>query len=260
MPARWRNANSRSTTWRPRWQLRAHAVHRPDVPPAGDRPGRRGELLPLARLLYSALAQDPGDAGGDSRPDLVGCAVLRGGLRRLRLRVGQRGGAVRAYFAAGRGGRRARHAAGQRLLPRPAMRLLAHPPGAEERPPYLGDTPYPVFVLGATWDPYTPYPNARAAGRPTWATRTAITQPGGPHVICLRGEPCPDDILVAYLLDGELPASREIECEFIGVDPYVPIPAASVDDYEIDARGAAARSMTRSTTPRTAGTGTASSR
>ncbi len=58
-----------------------------------------------------------------------------------------------------------------------------------------------------------------------------IVQPGGPHVIYLRGNPCPDDIIAAYLLDGELP-ERMTTCDLPAVDPYVPIPAASVDDYE----------------------------
>jgi hypothetical protein len=103
--------------------------------------------------------------------------------------------------------------------------------GPHERPAYLGDTPYPILILASTWDPATPYPNSErlAANLPnSWA----ITQPGGPHVIGFRGEPCPDDLLTAFLLDGELPEERSTQCPFIGVDPYVPIPAADASAYD----------------------------
>jgi pimeloyl-ACP methyl ester carboxylesterase len=189
----------------------------------------RGEILPLARLLYAALAQDPETL--DAVPDPTWSDAMYYAVDCGDYAFGSGSADERAeeYFAAGE----AAGVADMRLgsgyfLDLPCAYWPTHPP--DERPPYLGDTPFPVLILGATWDPYTPYPNAQRLAD-NLGNAYAITQLGGPHVIGLRGEPCPDDYLTAYLLDGELPASREIECDFIGVEPYVPIPAASVDDY-----------------------------
>ena len=102
--------------------------------------------------------------------------------------------------------------------------------GPQERPAYLTDHDYPVFILGATWDPYTPFPNAERLAQ-NIPDSYFIVQPGGPHVIYLRGESCPDDDISAYLLDGTLPASHRIDCDFLGADDYVPIPAQDASDY-----------------------------
>ncbi len=198
----------------------------------------RGQLLPMARLLYGALGQDPETLKALIDPtwsDALYFAVDCGDYAFGSGTADQR---ADAYFAAGA----AAGVDGMRLgsgyfLDLPCAYWPSH--GPETRPAYLGDTPYPVFILGATWDPYTPYANAQRLAAHL-DNSYLITQPGGPHVISYRGEACPDELLDAYLLSGTLPDSREVECEFIGVDPYVPIPAASVDDYPstLDALGA----------------------
>jgi hypothetical protein len=87
-----------------------------------------------------------------------------------------------------------------------------------------------VFVLTATADPATPYANAeRIYGR--LEDGYFIVWPDGPHVTALRGYDCPDDILTAFFLEGTLPP-RETTCDNPGIDPYVPIPAADVGDYD----------------------------
>ena len=71
------------------------------------------------------------------------------------------------------------------------MRVVARPTGTVDRPPLLVDVPFPMFVLGATLDPATPWANgeriATAAGANAWT----IVKPGGPHVIFGRGERAP---------------------------------------------------------------------
>jgi pimeloyl-ACP methyl ester carboxylesterase len=198
----------------------------------------RGQLQPMSRLLYGAVGQDPetldavvDPTWSDALYFAVDCADYAFGSGSAEERAD-------AYFAAG-------EAAGvpdMRLgsgyfLDLPCAYWPSHGPDA--RPAYLGDTPYPVVILGATWDPYTPFANAERLATHL-DNSYLITQPGGPHVISYRGEACPDELLDAFLLDGTLPDSREVECDFIGVDPYVPIPAASVDDYAstVDALGA----------------------
>jgi pimeloyl-ACP methyl ester carboxylesterase len=80
----------------------------------------------------------------------------------------------------------------------------------------------PTFVLGATADPATPVQNARSIFQ-NLDDGYLITMEGGPHVIFNRGEPCVDDVITKFLVNGEKPASREIQCEGIIAENYVPL-------------------------------------
>jgi pimeloyl-ACP methyl ester carboxylesterase len=190
---------------------------------------KRGQLLPLARLLYAALGQDPETLKAIPDPTWSDALYFAVDCSDYAFGTGTADERADAYFAAGDevGVDELRLGSGY-FLDLPCAYWPSH--GPEERPPYLGDTPYPVFILGSTWDPATPYPNAERLAA-NLDNAYSIIQPGGPHVIYLRGLDCPDDQLTAYLLDGELPTERYQECDFTGVDPYVPIPAADVADY-----------------------------
>ena len=87
----------------------------------------RGQVWWLARLLYGGLGQDPEHAGGDPGSQLRGRAVLRRGVRGLRLlpRCGRRRRRVPTptWPMAATRTQRERH--GVRLLRRPSVRLLA---------------------------------------------------------------------------------------------------------------------------------------
>jgi pimeloyl-ACP methyl ester carboxylesterase len=189
----------------------------------------RGDLLPLARLDYLALDQDPETL--DAIPDpgwsdalyyAVDCADYAFG-------TGSADERAEAYLADGESAGVADLRLGSVYYGNlPCAYWPVH--GPEERPAYLEDTPYPVFVLTATADPATPYAGAERIYE-RLEDGYFIVQPDGPHVIALRGHACPDDILTRYLLEGELP-ERETTCHNPGIDPYVPIPAADVGDYD----------------------------
>lgn len=189
----------------------------------------QGELQPLAHLVYSALGQDadslsavPDLTWSDAMYFSVDCSDYAFGSGTAEERSA-------AYFAAGQeAGVDDLRLGGGYFLDLPCAYWPAH--GPEQRPDYLTDPTYPVFVLGATWDPYVPFPNAERLAENIPGSYF-IVQPGGPHVIYLRGESCPDDDISAYLLDGTLPASHRIDCDFLGADGYVPIPAQDVSDY-----------------------------
>jgi pimeloyl-ACP methyl ester carboxylesterase len=108
----------------------------------------------------------------------------------------------------------------------PCASWPVHAEGA--RPVNLTTGAYPILVLASTTDPATPYAGAQrifeAAG-----DGYLVTQPGGPHVLFGRGNPCPDDLVTALLVDGTLPDERETTCEPMGPDPYYPIPPAAAD-------------------------------
>lgn len=189
-----------------------------------------GQYQPLARLLYAALAQDPETLAPVPDPSWSDAMYFAVDCSDYAFGTGTADERAAAYFAAAE----ASDLADQRLgsgfyLDLPCAFWPAQP-DSDDRPAYLGDTPYPVFILGSTWDPYTPYPNAERLAE-NLGNAYLVTQPGGPHIIYLRGEPCPDDLITAYLLEGALPAERSVECDFLGVEPYVPIPAADADAY-----------------------------
>ena len=189
----------------------------------------RGELQPLAHMLYSSFAQDPDTL--EAIPDLTWSDAMYFAVDCGDYAYGSGSATERAdaYVAAGQaaGVDDLRLGSGY-YIDYPCAWWPAH--GPQERPAYLTDHDYPVFILGATWDPYTPFPNAERLAQ-NIPDSYFIVQPGGPHVIYLRGESCPDDDISAYLLDGTLPASHRIDCEFLGADDYVPIPAEDASDY-----------------------------
>jgi hypothetical protein len=103
-------------------------------------------------------------------------------------------------------------------------------PSDGARPAPLTDTPYPVFVLGATDDPITPIAGAEAiAGRLT--DGYLIRSRGGPHVTFGRGTACVDGLVLGYLLHGSRPAQRTVDCEDQVAASYAPLTPARASDY-----------------------------
>ena len=189
----------------------------------------RGELLPLARLTYISLGQDPETL--EAIPDPTWSDAMYYAVECMDYDFGPGSTFRRSarYLAAGAAADVDEVRLGSIFygdLPcaswpaRPAGR-----PAGVPRPNCL-----PVFVLASTWDPATPFAGAlRIAGHLT--DRYLIVQPGGDHIIFGRGNACPDDIITAYLVEGRRPAERRTECDFHGVDDYVAVPAEHVDAY-----------------------------
>ena len=90
------------------------------------------------------------------------------------------------------------------------------------RPDYLTLPDVPTFVLGATADPATPVGNGINVFQHL-ADGYLITQEGGPHVIFGRGNECPDLIITDFLVNGVVPAEREITCDGFLMDEYLTI-------------------------------------
>jgi len=104
-------------------------------------------------------------------------------------------------------------------------------PATSGRPAPITTTPYPVFVLAATDDPITPVEGAQAiAGR--LSDGYLITTSGGPHVTFGRSAACVDGPVVAFLLEGRLPASRSIACDGDAIDGYVGLTASTLSGYD----------------------------
>jgi hypothetical protein len=89
----------------------------------------------------------------------------------------------------------------------------------------------PTLVLGATADPATPVSNGEQVYS-RLADGYLITMEGGPHVIFGWGNPCPDDIVTAFLVEDQMPGERETVCEGVVAEPYVPLPPADASAFE----------------------------
>ena len=103
-------------------------------------------------------------------------------------------------------------------------------PGQAERPPAFSAEGIPTLILGATADPITPIEygmsvfNALDEGY-------LITTEGGPHVIFGRGDPCPDEIVTAFLVEGVTPDDRETICEGVIFDSYVSLFSSNAAEF-----------------------------
>ncbi|HYC06768.1 MAG TPA: alpha/beta hydrolase [Candidatus Binatia bacterium] len=187
----------------------------------------RGQLLPLARLTYINLGQDPETLKPVPDPFDSDAMYYAVECMDYDYRVGTPDQSAAAYLAAGA----AAHVSSVRLGSvfygdLPCAYWPVHPATAA-RPSYLTHTPFPVFVLASTTDPATPYAGALRIFSHL-SNGYLIVEPGGPHVIFGRGNECEDEDVTAWLVDGTLPASRTKSCDYVGVDPYVGIPAGAV--------------------------------
>lgn len=190
----------------------------------------RGDLLPMARLAYLALGQDPESlvaVGDETLSDAMYYAVectdyvFPGSSKAER---------VAAFFEAAQAAGVADFRLGSVFFGDLPCAFWPARPLGEARPRALTSTRFPVWVLASTADPATPFVGAlRIFER--LSKGYLIVQEGGPHVIFGRGDPCPDDPVTDFLLSGDLPAERRIDCSVDPVDPYVPLPAPTVDDY-----------------------------
>jgi len=190
----------------------------------------RGDLLPVARLAYLALGQDPEtleaiptDGYSDALYYAVECTdfLFPGATEAER---------VAAFFDAAAAAGVGDLQLGDAFFGDLPCAFWPARPSTAERPPALTDTPFPVWVMASNADPATPYSGAlRIFERLT--DGYLIVQDGGPHVIFGRGDPCPDDPVTAFLLTGERPDERRIDCAIDAVDPYIPIPEPALDDH-----------------------------
>lgn len=88
----------------------------------------------------------------------------------------------------------------------------------------------PTLVLNAEADPATPIGNALNVYS-RLENGFLITQEGGPHVIFGYGNPCPDDIVTDFIVNGILPEERETVCPGVIADDYVPVTPTDASEF-----------------------------
>lgn len=190
----------------------------------------RGQLLPLARLTYLSLGQDPETLAAIPDPGYSDAMYYAVECMDYDYGTGSPDQRALDYLMAGIAAGVASVRLGSVFYgDLPCAYWPAHP-ATNARPGYLTSTPFPVFVLASSTDPATPYAGAlRIFDHLT--NGYLIVEPGGPHVIFGRGNECEDAAVTAFLVRGVLPGQRETFCPYVGVEPYVGIPAAAVSEY-----------------------------
>lgn len=187
------------------------------------------DLVPLARLLYDALGLDPQTLEAVPDPTYSDAAYYAIECSDYAYFSGTPAERARAYIRAGD----AVDAAVPRLSSifygdLPCVFWPADPPAA--RPAPLVAAGVPTLVLGATADPATPVGNGEAVYR-RLADGYLITVQGGPHVTFAWGNPCPDDLVTAFLVEGMPPEQRETVCAGVVAAGYVPLPPANAAEF-----------------------------
>ncbi len=178
---------------------------------------KQGDIVPMARLLYQQATLDPatGDYLGDSTfsdtmfydvnctddsyyggtPDERIAKVIEAGQASNGTVPRMDGSIYTGLYCA--------------LWP-------SAPKEVVQRAPLTADG-VPTFILNATLDPATPFQEGKTVYEHL-ANGYHIYVEGGRHSIYGFGEECPDQYITNFLVNGELPAEREIVCTW---DPAV---------------------------------------
>lgn len=104
-------------------------------------------------------------------------------------------------------------------------------PATNDRPAPILDPPYTTFVLTSDTDPATPTQNAMRIFSRLDDAYFILTS-GGPHVIYGWGEPCPDDLIAAYLATGTPPPTRMTLCDGDVAGTYYSVAAPTAAGYD----------------------------
>jgi len=191
---------------------------------------RDGDLVPLARTFYDALLLDPETL--EPIPDPSYSDAVYYAVECLDY----------AYFSGSTEQRALAYLrSGDRLdeeLPRFTSVYYGDLPCVfwpnanqdETRPAPLAAQNFPVLVLNATSDPATPYSNAQNV-HTSLENSYLVTETGGPHIIFAWGVSCVDDLVTQFLVEDQLPESRETVCEGVVAEAFYPLAPRDASEF-----------------------------
>ncbi len=191
---------------------------------------RNGDLVALARTLYSSLVLDPETLEAITDPSYSDAVYYAVECQDYGYFSGTPAERAAAYLQAGD--------EIETTLPRFASIFYGDLPcpfwpnaqADPSRPSPLIAEDIPVLVLNGTTDPATPYSNAQAVYS-RLANGYLVTETGGPHIIFGWGNSCVDDLVTAFLVEDELPSQRETVCEGEVVARFVPLAPLDAADF-----------------------------
>lgn len=191
---------------------------------------RDGDLVPLARLLYSNLVLDETTLQPLDDPGWSDAYYYSVECQDYGYYTGTRNARANQYISAAK----PTELSGVRLsaeiwedFPCVYWRDSSRD---TTRPPHWSAPGVPTLVLNGLADPITPIASARAVYEHL-DNGYLITQKGGPHVIWAYGKACVDDPVYAFLLDDQMPAQRETACDGKIMNKYVPLAPADASSF-----------------------------
>jgi pimeloyl-ACP methyl ester carboxylesterase len=190
----------------------------------------KGDLTLMARLLYDSLSIDPESMQATPDPSFSDAVFYGVECEDYNYSGDAPQAAAEAYLRAGD--------AIDQSLPHFASIFYgdivcpfwpAHNLDAARPAPLTADG-IPTLVLGATADPATPVDQGRQVFS-RLADGYLVTVQGGAHVVYGRGDACVDDLVTAFLVNGQVPAQRETSCDGVLYEDYVPVMAKDSAQY-----------------------------
>ena len=191
-----------------------------------------GDLVPLARLGYSAIGIDPDTLEAIPYPDYSDALYYAVECQDYAFFPDIADAAARVDAWVKRAEESGVNATRMATGFYGDLPCLFWPTAATTnvRPAPIVDPPYPTFVLASTTDPATPIANGmRIYSRLSDAW--FIQAVGGPHVIYAWGEACPDELMTAWLTERTPPAARVTTCPWTIADAYVANAATRASGY-----------------------------
>ncbi len=185
---------------------------------------QRGDLVPLARVVYDSLYLDPATLEAIPDPSYSDAAYYAIECRDYGF------GSAEEYLRAGDSVDDAVERLGSIFYG--DLPCVFWPTGRSdtERPTALTAEGTPTLVLVGSADPATPPGNARRI-----ASRLAdgylVVEDGGPHIIFGWGNSCVDDLVTDFLVSDILPEEPETSCEGVVVESYAPLAPVSAADF-----------------------------
>lgn len=190
---------------------------------------RRGDLVPLARLLYLDLALDSETLEPIPDPSYSDAVYYTVTCNDYSYFSGTPDERAEAFLRAG----------DEVEASQPFLSSIFYgdlpcifwpTEGEPERPAALTAAGIPTLVLGATADPATPVENGESVFSRLEDGYLMTTQ-GGAHIIFGRGDACPDETVTAFLLEDQPPGEREIACDGLMFSPYLPLSPQNAADF-----------------------------
>lgn len=178
---------------------------------------KRGDIIPMARLLYSQANIDPETGAYLGDPTFSDTMFLSVACTDLSFYAGTQAERIARIIETGQ--------ASNGTVPRldgsiySGINCVLWPsaPGEVVREKPLVAEGVPTFVLNATLDPATPFQEGKAVYE-RLADGYHLYVEGGRHSIYGWGQDCPDQYVNDFLTDGKLPTEHEIVCKW---DPAV---------------------------------------
>jgi len=191
-----------------------------------------GNLIPMARLLYSQASLDPETGAYLGDPTFSDTMFYNVACTDQSYYSGTPDERIAQIIATGQASNGTVPRLDGSIYSGIDCALWPGAPNEVVRAAPLKAEGVPTFVLNATLDPATPFQQGKAVSE-RLANGFHIYVEGGRHSIYGWGNDCPDQYITDFMMDGKLPDQREIVCQW---DPsviraYEPILPASASAF-----------------------------